>query len=341
MSMETRGTVLVTGATGFVGRHLAPMLSAAKWRVRGSARCAQDRHVPGVFRFVETGSVDAKTDWSEALRGVQAVVHLAALAHRTDPRRQPREEEFMAVNAQGTRTLAEAAKMAGVKRFVFVSSIGAVTDASAEALDETITPEPATAYGRSKLAGERALEAVFHGSAVMWTVLRPVLVYGPGNPGNMARLLKLVKTGLPLPLGGIGNRRSFVYVGNLVSAIVRILEAEGAAVNGGVFHVADDEAVSTGDLVRLIGEASGRRARLWSAPNWSLRLAARCGDAVGGLGLRTGLDSYSLRKLEESLTVSNRELRARTGWSPGFSLSEGIRKTLASGNEGRRVRLMP
>jgi nucleoside-diphosphate-sugar epimerase len=255
------------------------------------------------------------------------VVHLGALAHRTDPRRQPDEREFMEVNAAGTGRLAEAAVRSGnVRRFVFVSSIGAVAETSDDVVDEATPPRPVSPYGRSKLAGERALRSALGGSSTEWCVLRPVLAYGPGNPGNMARLLKLVRTGVPLPLGGIRNRRSFVFVGSLVDAIERAA-APGAA--GGVFNVADDEAVSTPELIRLVAAAAGRKARLWTAPRWSLGLAAGCGDAASALGIRTGVDSYSLRRLEESLEVSNRALRAATGWRPGATLADGLRLTLS------------
>jgi nucleoside-diphosphate-sugar epimerase len=324
--METRGTILVTGATGFVGRHLAPALVEQGWRVCGTARQSRIASVAGVTRGITTGAIDGRTDWTEAVNGVDTVVHLAALAHQTDPRHQPEESDFMRVNAEGTRCLAEAAKAAGVRRLVFISSIGAVTNVSTSVVDETQAPTPATPYGRSKLAGEKALRTVLGGSHVEWCVLRPVLVYGPGNPGNMGRLLRLVKSGLPLPLGGIKNRRSFVFVGNLVDAIVRAVSAPD--VSEKVFHVADDEAVSTGELIHLIADAAERKARLWAAPDWSLRLAARCGDVAGMAGLRTGLDTYSLQRLEESLTVSNHRLRTQTGWRPQASLREGLRITL-------------
>jgi len=317
--------ILVTGATGFIGRHLAPVLTAQGAVVRGASRLVPASGIPGVAEWTVVGGLGPDTDWTKALGGVGTVVHLAALAHQTDPRRQPREAEFMTVNAAGTTRLAEAARAAGVRRFIFVSSIGAVAEASDDLVDETTPSRPSSAYGRSKLAAEAALRAVFEGSKVEWCVLRPVLVYGPGNPGNMARLHRLVHSGLPLPLGGIRNHRSFLFVGNLVSAIARLTKAP--SVSGRTFHVADDKIVSTPELIQLIALAAGRRVVLWPAPRWSLQAAARCGDIAAGCGLRTGLDSYSLLRLEQSLIVSSQALRQVTGWRPERTLLEGLRIT--------------
>lgn len=318
-------TVLLTGVTGFVGHHLALVLAEQGMRVKGVTRKIPAVRVPGVASWVRLAVIGPDTDWQEALQGVDLVIHLAALAHQTDPRRQPTEAEFMAVNAAGTRRLAEAARDAGVSRFIYVSSIGAVTETSDAVVDESTSPMPVSPYGRSKLAGELAVREVLGVSRVGWCILRPVLVYGPGNPGNMARLLRLVNSGLPLPLGGIRNRRSFLFVGNLCTAILHVMVAPGLSAK--VFHVADDRALSTPELVRLIAQAGDRRARLWSAPAWSLMLAAGCGDLAGAIGLRTGLDSYSLRRLEQSLTVSNRALSLATGWRPSRTTLEGLRIT--------------
>jgi nucleoside-diphosphate-sugar epimerase len=320
--------ILITGAAGFVGQHLAPVLVAHGVRIRGTTRRISNvNHEIESIEWVSVGEIGPKTDWKETLHGVDTVIHLAALAHQTDPRHQPNEAEFMAVNADGTRRLAEAAlRSGGVRRFVFVSSIGSVAESSENLVDENTPARPVSPYGRSKLAGEQAVKEVFDGSVMEWCVLRPVLVYGPGNPGNMARLLRLVKSQVPLPLDGIKNRRSFVFVGNLVDAIECAAFTPG--LSGRVFHVADDEAVSTPDLIREIGIAAGQRVRLWPAPRWSLGLAARGGDLAARLGVRTGLDTYSLRRLESSLTVSIEALKTASGWRPRVSLADGLRATL-------------
>jgi len=329
--MDLNGTsLLITGASGFIGRHMVALLLAHGARVRGTSRnVLAETQRNSLVDWVSVGEIGPETDWTEALRGVEVVIHLAALAHQTDPRHQPDETAFMAVNAYGTRRLAEAVARSGsVRRLIFVSSIGAVTESCTALVDETVTPSPTSPYGRSKLAGERAVKDVLTGLPVEWCVLRPVLVYGPGNPGNMARLLRLVRTGMPLPLGGIQNQRSFVYVRNLVDAIECVAYQPG--ISKRVFHVADDQAVSTPELIRIIGGAAGCTVRLWSAPPVMLRAVARLGDAGSGLGLRLGLDSYSLQRLESSLTVSNQLLKNATKWQPRASLAEGLRSTFCA-----------
>jgi nucleoside-diphosphate-sugar epimerase len=325
-------TILVTGVTGFVGRHLAVELARCGWRVRGATRRNSCNPQQGVEEWAMIDEVGPETEWSEALRNVTTVIHLAALAHCTDPKRRPSDDAFMEINARGTRRLAESAvQNGGVRRFIYLSSIGAVAETSEALVDEDAHPTPISPYGRSKLAGERAISETFSNSSVEWSVLRPVLVYGPGNPGNMHRLLRLVRSGFPLPFNGIRNRRNFVFVGNLVSAIERLTAAR--EMSGRVFNVADDETVSTPELIRMIASAAGKRARLWTAPIWLLDLAARCGDAAAGVGLHTGIDSYSLNRLETSLTASNQALTAATGWRPRVSLTEGICATLSFTSE--------
>jgi len=326
--------VLVTGATGFVGRHLLPALERAGHsltlpiRDAGAEARLPETIAPTTRRISVLGDIDERTDWREALRDVDAVIHLAARAHLLGEAAAD-EEAFMRVNARGTSRLVQQSVDAGVRRFILMSSIGAVT-ASSDSLVTLDTPcKPETPYGRSKLAAERALIDQSRGTNMVWTILRPTLVYGPGNPGNMGRLVGLVRRGLPLPLGAVANRRSFTFVENLVEAATVSLTHRNAA--DAVFLLGDGEDLSTAELVRRIAALTGSRTRLVSVPMSLLRGFARGADAFAeATGWSLPLDSATLRRLESSLYVDIEPLREKLGWSPPFGVDEGLRRMLAA-----------
>ncbi|MBK1837679.1 SDR family oxidoreductase [Azospirillum sp. YIM B02556] len=307
--------VLLTGATGFVGRHTAPLLAARGHRLRAALRTAPGTTSKGPWEPAIVGDIGPDTDWSAAVAGMDAVIHMAARVHVMRDTAADPLAEFRRVNTHGTVRLAEQAAAAGVKRFVFLSSIKAMVDESRPApLDAAAPSDPHSPYGISKLEAERALAAISARTGMELVVIRPPLVYGPGAAGNMRALLKLVATGLPLPLGGIHNRRSLIYVGNLADAVATVLEHPKAA--GRTFLVQDGDPVSTADLVRAIAAALRRPARLIPVPHGLMALGAAL------TGTRAVFD-----RLAGTLTVDDAPIRDELGWRPPHDLASGLRAT--------------
>jgi nucleoside-diphosphate-sugar epimerase len=325
--------ILVTGATGFVGRHLVPALATGGHLVRATCRPGRSggcRAGPG--EWMELCDITSETEWSRAVQDMEAVIHLAGLAHQIGPGAETRETEFQRVNARGTERLAAAARRAGLQRLIMVSTIAVHGPYHGTPFEEASPCMPDTAYGRSKLEGEQAVQRILGNGPTDWCIVRPPLVYGPGNPGNMARLLRLIQRGLPLPLGRIEARRSYVYVGNLVDLLARCLTHPGASRR--VFLVDDGEPIATRDLIRLLAWHTGKPAHLFSVPPSALRALGRIGEhLLRVLGRPVGIDSYSIDRLMGSLVIDSRAVRSALGWSPPFTQEAGIRLTVQPDSE--------
>jgi len=279
--------------------------------------------------WVEIGDIGPITEWSGALKGVDCVIHLAGLAHRRANGKKD-ADEFMRVNAGGTRRLAEAvSESTTVSRLVFLSSVGAVRSVSDVSLSDTSPCEPDTPYGYSKRAAELAVEEILEKSEADWCIIRSPLVYGPGNPGNMALLARLVKIGMPLPFGSIHGRRSFVFVGNLVDVLECSAFHPGASRR--VFMISDGGALSTPDFIRRMAKQTGRPIGLFPVPIGVLRGLGKMGDVAGRLlGRSIGVDTYSVGRLIGSLVVDGTSIEQAVGWKPLFTVDQGLAHTLGS-----------
>lgn len=288
-------SVLVTGATGFVGRHVCPRLVRAGWAVRGAVRRVP-RDAAGEIDYRRGPDLGPDAEWRALLEGVQAVVHLAAHVHVRDGSEPA--AAFHRVNVEGSAALARQAADAGVRRFLFMSSIGARIAEQGEGRGG-----PATPYQKSKLEAERALTRIAAETGLELVVLRPPLVYGTGAPGNVARLSALLRRGLPLPLAGIRNRRSLLAVENLADAVAHCLAHPQSP--GRVLELSDGRPVSTPELARRLARRAGRRARLWPCPPSLLRLAGRL----------TG-QARSVEILLDDLVTDDREIRDVLAWRP-------------------------
>jgi nucleoside-diphosphate-sugar epimerase len=257
-----------------------------------------------------------RTHWPEVLRGVDAIVHLAAIAHRSSPREEADASRLRSVNVTAVAELAAAAATLGVRRLVLLSSIGVLgADSGTAAFDGSSPAAPHDFYSQSKLDAEHAAEIAAAHSALELCIVRPPLVYGPNAPGNFGRLIRWLAKGTPLPLGAIHNQRSLISVWNLCDCLITCLSNPGAV--GTPLVVADEETISTSELLRLCARLMGRPARLLPAPAALLRLAG------GILGRRADIE-----RLCGSLVVNTRDAYLRTGWRAPKSLPDELRRAL-------------
>jgi nucleoside-diphosphate-sugar epimerase len=315
------GLIVVTGADGFVGRALCAHLGARSIPWRGLVRAlpsGADAHMH--LNHVETGDLATVADdrLDAAIAGATAIVHLAGRAHVLRDTAHDPEAAFHDANVVATARLAHAAVRAGVRRFVFASTVKVNGEATIHgaAFRPDDPPAPHDAYARSKLVAECELEGICASTATVPLVLRLPLVYGPGVKGNFLALLDEIARGRPLPLRLVRNRRSILYVGNLVEAIEAALAVEPPP--RGVHFVADGASFSVPELLTAAAEALHAPVRLWPIPVPMLRLA----------GLLLGRQA-AVQRLTGSLEVDASSFTAATGWRPRHSLQEGLAKTAA------------
>jgi nucleoside-diphosphate-sugar epimerase len=307
-------TVLVTGASGFIGRHVVGVLAKAGWQVRAASR--DPTSAPAIAGAERVGMPDLArpADWSPLVKGVNHVLHLAGIAH--GPGTLP-DDLYRRVNAEAVDALAQAARDR-IERFVLISSVRAQAGLAADhVITEHDTPQPTDPYGRSKIEAERLLKD----SGVGFTVLRPAVVYGRGVKGNIASLATLAQTPMPLPFGALDNRRSLLALENLASAIALVLTS--AEAEGETYLVADTEPISVAELVAAMRRGLGRSPHLVHAPAKAVkRLMATFGKEA------------EWERLSGSFVIDAAKLRG-IGWVPRVKTPDGIANMMRASDDNR------
>ena len=311
--------ILITGANGYIGSALTKYLAAdGEHHVTAQSRTRINSLMPSDVSVV-TGHIDSNTDWQKALQGIDAIVHTAARVHVQEQDSPAALAYFFAVNRDGSLNLARQAAQAGVRRLVFISSIG-VNGSHTEAgklFTESDPPQPHNNYALSKLEAERGLLQIGAETGLEVVIVRPPLVYGAQAPGNFGALCRLLKRGYPVPFGSIGNLRSLVALDNLLHFIALCVVHPSAA--NQVFLVSDGHDLSTCQLVAGLRQVLGQPARLVRVPVWIL-LAA---------GKLTG-QSASIERVCSNLQVDITRARALLGWQPPLTVAEGLRRAVGA-----------
>ena len=304
--------VLVTGASGFVGLSVVKALKLANAYVVAAGR---DLSASEADETVSIPDYCAQDVWQTPLSGCDVVIHLAARVHVMKENFANPLAEFRKVNVEGTQQLAQSATNAGVKRFVYVSSIGVNGFKTTLPFTESVNPNPHSDYAISKWEAEQVLLRVSAETGLEVVIIRPPLVYGFDAPGNFASMMRVVKRGIPLPFGAIHNKRSFVYVENLVSFILLCIDHPAAA--NQTFLISDGHDISTTELLRDCAEALGVKARLLAVPQ---KLVEVCATIIGKRDVA--------QRLCGNLQVDISKARTLLGWAPPISVTDGLKATV-------------
>jgi nucleoside-diphosphate-sugar epimerase len=316
--------IVVTGASGFLGRHVCGRLVAKGRRARALVRNTGAAVAAGAEPVVVPDVLDREAV-RRAMAGACAVVHLAARVHVMEDRAADPLAAFRQVNVDGTAVVLEEALRAGASSFVFASSVKAVGEATDTPWTDDVVPAPVDPYGISKLEAEQLIADRAALGPIRTCIFRLPLVYGAGMKGNMPRVFDLVDRGLPLPFGLIANRRALAYAGNVAAAVEAALDYDETLAPT-PFFVSDGTDVSTAELVREIARAIGRPARLLPVPPAFIRGAGRAGDLLSRV-MRPPFRSAHADRLLGSLTLDTSRFRHVTGFSPPFTLRQGLAET--------------
>ncbi|MGH8018034.1 MAG: NAD-dependent epimerase/dehydratase family protein [Opitutaceae bacterium] len=320
-------TAFVTGVTGFIGRRLVQILQAEGWNVTCGVRPGSNWRMPPGNNVRVVACDLLGTGGPSVPAGTDVVFHLAGKAHALAEIAQD-ESEYAEINTGGTRLLLEAARKAGVRAFVFFSTVKAAADAPAAAqpIDESWAGQPDTSYGRSKRDAERLVLEGNH--APHPVVIRPCLVYGPHPKGNLEKMIEAVRRNRFPPLPETGNKRSMVHLDDVCRAA--ILAATSPAAGKKTYIVADDEPISTRQLFVWMSEALGKPVPRWTLPLWMLRVLGWSGDFIGkARGRRFVFDSEALAKLTGSACYSAAAIKRDLGWCPSHRLRDELKKMVA------------
>lgn len=307
--------VLITGANGFIGSSIVmKLVTLDDYKVRVAVR-KKGVIFPDSVEVFENLDVSAETDWTRALEKIDIVVHCAARVHIMKDISKDPISDFRKINTDGTLNLARQAELSGAKRFVFLSSLGVNGEKTiGHPFKADDTPHPHSPYTQSKMEAEIGLMEVSKKNKMSVVIIRPPLVYGENAPGNFGSLISMVKKPIPLPLGAVKNKRSFVFLDNLVDMIICCLRHPNAA--NQVFLVSDDEDLSTTQLIKKIGKALGKSVFLLPIPVFILMASAKF---IG--------KAKVAQQLLGTLQVDIEKTKSRLGWTPPFSVDDALRKT--------------